>query len=47
MTTSDETRAIKELPACTRYPGLFDGARWIWSLNLVFDNAVIARKTVH
>jgi hypothetical protein len=25
---------------------LFEGARWIWSLNLVFDNLVIMRKTV-
>jgi hypothetical protein len=30
----------------TRYPELFAGARWIWSLNLVFYNVVIARKTV-
>ena len=37
---------VTNLPAYTRYPELFDGARWIWSLNLVFDNAVIARKTV-
>ena len=22
------------------------GARWIWSYNLVFDNLVLARKTV-
>ena len=34
------------LPAFTRYPELFAGARWIWSLNLVFDNVVIARRTV-
>ena len=34
------------LPGYTRYPELFTGARWIWSVNLVFDNVVIARKTV-
>jgi hypothetical protein len=34
------------LPAFTRYPELFSGARWIWSVNLVFDNVVIARHTV-
>jgi hypothetical protein len=34
------------LPAFTRYPELFSGARWIWSVNLVFDNVVIARRTV-
>lgn len=34
------------LPAFTRYPELFSGARWIWSVNLVFDNVVIARTTV-
>jgi len=37
---------VTNLPAYTRYPELFDGARWIWSLNLVFDNVVIVRKTV-
>jgi hypothetical protein len=34
------------LPAYSRYPELFSGARWIWSVNLVFDNVVIARRTV-
>ena len=38
---------VRNLPAYTRYPELFEGARWIWSLNLVFDNVVIMRKTVH
>jgi hypothetical protein len=37
---------VTNLPAYTRYPELFDGARWIWSQNLVFDNVVIVRKTV-
>jgi hypothetical protein len=37
---------VTNLPAYTRYPELFDGARWIWTRNLVLDNVVIARKTV-
>jgi len=36
---------VTNLPAYTRYPELFQGAHWIWSSNLVFDNVVIARKT--
>ncbi len=43
--TSEEV-GVTNLPAYTRYPKLFQGARWIWSANLVFDNVVIARKTV-
>lgn len=43
---SDEEVGVTNLPAYTRYPKLFRGARWIWSSNLVFDNVVIARKTV-
>jgi len=38
---------VTNLPAYTRYPELFEGARWIWTVNLVFDNHVILRKTVH
>jgi hypothetical protein len=34
------------LTGYTRYPEAFAGARWIWSDNLVFDNLVLARKTV-
>jgi hypothetical protein len=30
----------------TNFPELFERARWIWTLNLVFDNLVLARKTV-
>ncbi len=37
---------VNNLPAYTRYPEIFEGSRWIWSLNLVFDNVVIMRKTV-
>jgi hypothetical protein len=43
---TDTDIGVTNLPAYTRYPELFEGARWIWSLNLVFDNVVIARKTV-
>jgi len=37
--------AADNLPAYTRFPELFAGARAIWTINLVYDNAVIARKT--
>ena len=37
---------VTNLPAYTRFPELFEGARWIWTRNLVLDNVVIARKTV-
>ncbi|NVO15880.1 MAG: hypothetical protein HXX10_17740 [Rhodoplanes sp.] len=43
---TDTDIGVTALPAYTRYPELFEGARWIWSSNLVFDNLVIARKTV-
>ena len=43
---TDEEIGVTNLPAYTRYPELFAGARWIWSQNLVLDNVVIARKTV-
>lgn len=43
---TDTDIGVRNLPAYTRYPELFEGARWIWSLNLVFDNVVIMRKTV-
>jgi hypothetical protein len=43
---TDTDIGVDNLPAYTRYPELFEGARWIWSLNLVFDNVVILRKTV-
>jgi hypothetical protein len=43
---TDEEIGVTALPAYTRYPELFAGARWIWSYNLVLDNVVIARKTV-
>ena len=43
---TDEEIGVTNLPAYTNFPELFEGARWIWSYNLVFDNVVVARKTV-
>jgi len=43
---TDAEVGVDHLPAYTRYPEAFAGARWIWSYNLVFDNLVLARKTV-
>jgi hypothetical protein len=43
---TDQEIGVTNLPAYTRFPELFEGARWIWSQNLVLDNVVIARKTV-
>ena len=37
---------VRAVPGYTRFPELFEGARWIWTQNLVLDNVVIARKTV-
>jgi hypothetical protein len=44
---TDQAVGVDHIPAYTRYPEAFAGARWIWSSNLVFDNLVLARKTVH
>jgi len=44
---TDTDIGVDNMPAYTRFPELFAGARWIWSVNLVFDNVVIARRTVH
>jgi hypothetical protein len=43
---TDEDIGVTNLPAYTRYPEIFAGSRWIWTVNLVFDNLVIARKTM-
>ena len=43
---TDEEVGVTNLRAYTNFPELFQGARWIWSFNLVFDNLVLARKTV-
>jgi hypothetical protein len=43
---TDDDVGVEHIPAYTRYREAFAGARWIWSHNLVFDNLVVARKTV-
>jgi hypothetical protein len=43
---TDTDIGVTGVPGYTRYPELFQGARWIWTVNLVFDNLVLARKTV-
>ena len=43
---TDEEVGVTTLTAYTRYPEAFGEARWIWTSNLVFDNVVLARKTV-
>jgi len=43
---TDADVGVTNLQAYTRFPELFRGARWIWTYNLVFDNLVLARKTV-
>jgi hypothetical protein len=43
---TDVEIGVRNLPGYTRFPELFEGARWIWTQNLVLDNVVIARKTV-
>jgi hypothetical protein len=43
---TDEQMGINAMVSYTRFPDLFTDARWIWSLNLVYDNVVIVRKTV-
>ena len=42
----DEVVGIAGLAAYWRFPEAFMGARWIWTINLVFDNTVLLRKTV-
>ena len=42
----DQEVGIVGVPAYRRYPEAFIGARWIWTINLVFDNTVLLRKTV-
>lgn len=43
---TDEEIGVNAMVGYARFPGLFEDARWIWTSNLVFDNVVIARKTV-
>jgi hypothetical protein len=42
----DQEVGIMGVPGYWRYPEAFIGARWIWTINLVFDNTVLLRKTV-
>jgi hypothetical protein len=44
--TDAEVGISPALISYSRFPEAFTGARWIWSQNLVFDNLVLARKTV-
>jgi hypothetical protein len=43
---TDEEIGVNQIPAYTRLTDLFEGSRWIWTLNLVLDNIIVARKTV-
>ena len=43
---TDEQVGVNAVPGYTLFRDLYKGARWVWSSNLVFDNLVIARKTV-
>ena len=42
----DQEVGIIGVPGYWRYPEAFIGGRWIWTINLVFDNTVLLRKTV-
>jgi hypothetical protein len=44
---TDDDVGTRNLPAYNRYPELFAGAQWIWTINLALDNVVLARYTVH
>jgi hypothetical protein len=44
--TDEEVGMSPALISYTRFRDAFTGARWIWSRNLVFDNLVLARRTV-
>ena len=43
---TDQDVGATNLAAYVRFPEAFADAHWLWSLNLVFDNVVLARKTV-
>jgi hypothetical protein len=43
---TDADVGVTTLTGYWRYPEAFLGARWMWTINLVFDNLVLARKTV-
>ncbi len=42
----DQEVGIMGVPGYWRYPEVFFGSRWIWTISLVFDNTVLLRKTV-
>jgi hypothetical protein len=42
----DQEVGVAPIPAYWRFPEAFMGSRWIWTINLVFDNTVLLRKTV-
>jgi hypothetical protein len=42
----DQEVGIRGVPGYWQYPQAFMGARWIWTISLVFDNTVLLRKTV-
>jgi hypothetical protein len=42
----DQEVGIMGMPGYWRFPKAFSGGRWIWTINLVFDNTVLLRKTV-
>ena len=43
---TDAEVGVTNVAAYTGYRALFAGARWLWTVNLVFDNMVLARTTV-
>ena len=43
---TDEEIGVRTLTGYWRYPEAFLDARWMWTVSLVFDNLVLARKTV-
>ncbi len=43
---TEEDVGVGSLAGYWRYSDAFLGARWIWSVHLVFGNPVLARKTV-
>jgi hypothetical protein len=42
----DQDVGIVGMQGYWRFPEAFRGSRWIWTINLVFDNTVLLRKTV-
>lgn len=42
----DQEVGIIAVPGYWRFPEAFLGARWIWTISLVFDNTVLLRKMV-